>query len=167
MELVTLIVGSVSDRPVVDPALEIFKKFNIPFRLRVCSAHRDPERLISEVSEAEENGTRIFIAAAGMAAHLAGAVAAHTVRPVIGLPVGSGPLKGQDSLLSTVMMPPGIPVATVGVDAGKNAAWLAMQILALLPDGAKLAIALEEERERMKSLLGEAQEKWLEDIEPA
>ena len=167
MELVTLIVGSISDRPVIDPALEIFKKFNIPFRLRICSAHRDPERLVSEVKQAEESGTRIFIAAAGMAAHLAGAVAAHTVRPVIGLPVGSGPLKGQDSLLSTVMMPPGIPVATVGVDAGKNAAWLAMQILALLPDGEKLEMALEEERERMKVLLGEAQEKWLEDIESA
>ena len=99
-----------------------------------------------------------------MAAHLAGMVAAHTVRPVIGLPIASGPLKGQDSLLSTVMMPAGIPVATVAIDGGKNAAWLALEILALLPDGAKIRKELEEERDRMRDLLEEAERKWVEDL---
>ncbi len=167
MDLVTIIVGSASDRPVVDPALEILQRHKVSFRLRVCSAHRDPERLIEEIKEAEENGTRVFIAVAGMAAHLAGVIAAHTVRPVIGLPVGTGPLKGRDSLLSTVMMPSGIPVATVSVDGGRNAAWLAIQILSLLPDGARLEKELEDERERMKELLKESEEKWLEDMESA
>jgi len=165
MPLVTVIVGSASDRPVVDKALEIFTKFNVDYQLKVASAHRDPERVIKMVREAEDEGTRVFIAAAGMAAHLAGVIAAHTVRPVIGLPVSSGPLKGQDALLSTVMMPPGIPVATVAVDGGKNAAWLAIQILALLPDGARLEIVLENERKRMRELLSEAEEKWQEDLE--
>ena len=165
MALVTVIVGSASDRPVVDPALEILKKHRIAFELKVASAHRCPERLVSIVKKAEENGTRVFIAAAGMAAHLAGVVAANTVRPVIGIPVSSGPLKGQDSLLSTVMMPPGIPVATVSIDGGRNAAWLAIQILALLADGARLKKELEEERGRMQRLLEEAEEKWLKDLE--
>jgi 5-(carboxyamino)imidazole ribonucleotide mutase len=164
MALVTIIVGSASDRPIIDPALEIFEKFKVPYRLRVCSAHRDPERLVKEIREAEEEGTRVFIAAAGMAAHLAGMVAAHTIRPVIGLPVGSGPLKGEDSLLSMVMMPSGIPVATVAIDGGKNAAWLAIEILALLPDGAGFEKDLADERERAKGLLKEAQDKWLQDL---
>jgi len=165
MALVTVIAGSASDRPVVDQALEIFRKFRIPYELKVASAHRDPERVVKVIKDAEENGTRVFIAAAGMAAHLAGAVAANTVRPVIGLPVGSGPLKGQDALLSTVMMPPGIPVATVAVDGAKNAAWLALQILALLPDGAKLQKDLEDEREKMRSRLCETEDSWCADLE--
>ncbi len=165
MALVTVIVGSSSDRPVVDKTLEIFRRLKVSFDLKVASAHRDPERLVKIVSDAEENGTRVFIAAAGMAAHLAGAVAAHTVRPVIGLPIGSGPLKGKDSLLATVMMPSGIPVATVAVDGGSNAAWLAIQILALLPDGAILQKELENERERMRELLQEAESKWIEEME--
>jgi len=165
MPLVTVIVGSASDRPIVDKALEVFRQFKVDFELKVASAHRDPQRVVKIVKEAEENGTRVFIAAAGMAAHLAGAVAANTVKPVIGIPVGSGPLKGQDALLSTVMMPPGIPVATVAIDAGKNAAWLALEILALLPDCAKLEVELEEERGRMKELLSEAEEQWRCDLE--
>lgn len=165
MAQVTVIVGSASDRPVVDPALEVLRQFKIPFDLRVASAHRNPVRVVELVREAEEKGTRVFIAAAGMAAHLAGTVAAHTLRPVIGLPVGSGPLKGQDSLLATVMMPSGVPVATVGVDGGKNAAWLALEILALLEDGSRLQKELEGERERMRGLLAQAEEKWLEDLE--
>jgi 5-(carboxyamino)imidazole ribonucleotide mutase len=165
MALVTVIVGSATDRPIVDPVLEILRKYRVAYDLHVVSAHRDPDRLIKLVKEAEEGGTRVFIAAAGMAAHLAGAVAAQTVRPVIGLPVGSGPLKGQDSLLSTVMMPSGIPVATVAIDGGKNAAWLALEILALLPDGAKIENDLVEERERMRGLLQETEEKWHEDLE--
>jgi len=165
MALVTVIVGSATDRPIVDPALEILRKHRVAYDLHVASAHRDPDRLAKLVKEAEEGGTRVFIAAAGMAAHLAGAIAAQTTRPVIGLPVGSGPLKGQDSLLSTVMMPSGIPVATVAVDGGKNAAWLALEILALLPDGARLQKDLEEERKRMRGLLEETEQKWLEDLE--
>jgi len=165
MSLVTVIVGSASDRPVVDPALDIFRKYKVPYTLKLASAHRDPKKVYEIVKEAEENGTRVFIAVAGMAAHLAGVVAANTVRPVIGLPVGSGPLKGQDSLLSTVMMPSGVPVATVAIDGGKNAAWLAIEILALLPDGARLQKELEDERERTRELLEEAEEKWLEDLE--
>ena len=165
MAFVTVIVGSATDRPIVDPALEILRKYRVAFDLHVASAHRDPDRLVKLVNEAEEGGTRVFIAAAGMAAHLAGAIAAQTTRPVIGLPVGSGPLKGQDSLLSTVMMPSGIPVATVAIDGGKNAAWLALEILALLPDGARLQKDLEEERKRMRGLLEETEQKWLEDLE--
>jgi len=165
MAVVTVIVGSATDRPLVDPALQILRKFRVAHDLRVASAHRDPERLVKIVKEAEDNGTRVFIAAAGMAAHLAGAVAAQTIRPVIGLPVGSGPLKGQDSLLSTVMMPSGIPVATVAIDGGKNAAWLALEILALLPDCAKFHNELLEERERMRKLLEETEQKWHEDLE--
>lgn len=165
MALVTIIVGSATDRPVVDRTIDILKRFKIDFELKVASAHRDPERTAKIIEEAEENGTRVFIAAAGMAAHLAGLVAAHTTRPVIGIPVASGPLKGQDSLLSTVMMPSGIPVATVAIDGGVNAAWLALQILALLPDGARLQVELEEERERTRELLTEAEEKWLADLE--
>lgn len=165
MALVTIIVGSATDRPVVDPTIDILKRFNVNLELKVASAHRNPERTTKIIAEAEENGTRVFIAAAGMAAHLAGLVAAHTTRPVIGIPVASGPLKGQDSLLSTVMMPSGIPVATVAIDGGANAAWLALQILALLPDGARLQVVLEEERERMRELLVEAEEKWLSDLE--
>ena len=165
MALVTVIVGSATDRPVVDPALDIFRRFKVPYELKVASAHRDPKKVYEIVKAGEENGTRVFIAAAGMAAHLAGVVAANTVRPVIGLPVGSGPLKGQDSLLSTVMMPSGVPVATVAIDGGKNAAWLALQILALLPDGARIQKELEEERDRARELLEEAEEQWLEDLE--
>lgn len=165
MALVTIIAGSASDRPVIDPALDILRSFKIDFELKVSSAHRDPDRTASIVKEAEENGTRVFIAAAGMSAHLAGFVAAHTTRPVIGIPVASGPLKGHDSLLSTVMMPPGIPVATVSVDGGKNAAWLAIEILALLPAGARLQKEIEDERKRMRDLLKEAEEQWLDDLE--
>jgi len=165
MTLVTIITGSVSDRPVVDPAIEVLRKFKVPFRLYVASAHRDPDRVAKIVRDAEADGTRVFIAAAGMAAHLAGMVAARTTRPVIGVPVGSGPLGGEDSLLSTVMMPAGIPVATVAIDGGKNAAWLALEILALLPDGASIAKGLQDERENTRNALAEAEEKWLREIQ--
>jgi 5-(carboxyamino)imidazole ribonucleotide mutase len=164
MALVTIIVGSPNDRPVIDPALEILRNFKIEFELKVSSAHRDPERTASIVKEAEENGTRVFIAAAGMAAHLAGLVAAHTTRPVIGIPVSSGPLKGQDSLLSTMMMPAGVPVATVAVDGGKNAAWLAIEILALIPEFANLKKELASERIRMREQLLDAEKKWVEEL---
>jgi 5-(carboxyamino)imidazole ribonucleotide mutase len=163
MALVTVIVGSASDRAVIDPALDLLRSFKISFDLKVSSAHRNPERVIEIIHVAEESGTRVYIAAAGMAAHLAGLVAAHTIKPVIGLPVGSGPLKGQDSLLSTVMMPSGVPVATVAIDNGKNAAWLALEILALLPECEYLQKELVNSRETMRKDLEKAERKWVEE----
>ena len=130
---VTIFLGSGSDFDVIKDGLEILKEFGVPFDLEVTSAHRSPERTLKLVREAEEKGAEVFIAVAGKAAHLAGVVAAHTVRPVIGVPVESAALAGMDALLSTVQMPRGIPVATValGKTGGANAALLAVQILAL------------------------------------
>jgi 5-(carboxyamino)imidazole ribonucleotide mutase len=136
----------------------------VDYELKVCSAHRDPDRLVEVIQSAEKTGCLVFIAAAGMAAHLAGAVSAHTTRPVIGIPVGSGPLKGQDSLLSTVMMPPGIPVATVGIDGGKNAAWLACQIIAIHPDHSGLRDKLLAERKSTRAKLLESENSWNDEI---
>jgi 5-(carboxyamino)imidazole ribonucleotide mutase len=164
MAQVTIIVGSASDRPVIDPAIEILRGFKIEVGLHVASAHRDPARVARIVADSEKRGTQVFIAAAGMAAHLAGMVASHTVKPVIGLPIGSGPFSGQDSLLSTVMMPAGVPVATVAVDGGKNAAWLALEILALLPGNEEIAKGLNEERTRAHRDLADAEKKWLKEI---
>lgn len=125
--------GSKSDEPTVRPCAEILDKLGISYRFTISSAHRTPERTEKLVSDAEAQGCQVFICAAGMAAHLAGAVAARTIRPVIGIPVTSGNLGGMDALLSTVMMPAGFPVATVALDksGARNAAWLAAQIMAL------------------------------------
>ena len=130
---VTVFLGSESDFEVIEDGLDILKEFGVPFTLEVTSAHRSPERTLRLVREAEERGTAVFIAVAGKAAHLAGVVAAHTVRPVIGVPVESAALSGMDALLSTVQMPKGIPVATValGKAGGANAALLAVEILAV------------------------------------
>jgi phosphoribosylaminoimidazole carboxylase PurE protein len=130
---VTILLGSDSDFPVIEDALGILGEFGVPFVLEVTSAHRSPERTLRLVREAEEKGTEIFIAVAGKAAHLAGVVAGHTIKPVIGVPVASESLAGMDALLSTVQMPKGVPVATValGSHGGSNAALLAVQILAL------------------------------------
>ena len=130
---VTIFLGSESDFDVIKDGLDILKEFGVPFTLEVTSAHRSPERTLRLVREAEESGTAVFIAVAGKAAHLAGVVAAHTVRPVIGVPVESAGLGGMDALLSTVQMPKGIPVATMalGKTGGANAALLAVEILAL------------------------------------
>ena len=129
---VAVIMGSDSDLPVVEAAFPIFDKFGINYTKNVMSAHRTPHDVIEFIKNSENNGCKVFIAAAGMAAHLAGALAAHTVRPVIGIPIESGGMGGIDSLLSTVMMPPGVPVATVAVgkSGAKNSAILAIQILA-------------------------------------
>ena len=129
---VAVIMGSDSDLPVVEAAFPIFEKFGINYTKNVMSAHRTPHDVIEFIKNSENNGCKVFIAAAGMAAHLAGALAAHTVRPVIGIPIESGGMGGIDSLLSTVMMPPGVPVATVAVgkSGAKNSAILAIQILA-------------------------------------
>lgn len=130
---VTVFLGSDSDFDVIEGGLDILKDFGVPFTLEVTSAHRSPERTVRLVREAEERGTAVFIAVAGKAAHLAGVVAAHTVRPVIGVPVEGGALSGMDALFSTVQMPKGIPVATValGKAGGANAALLALEILAV------------------------------------
>ena len=140
---VTIFLGSGSDFDVIKDGLEILKEFGVPFDLEVTSAHRSPERTLRLVREAEEKGTEVFIAVAGKAAHLAGVVAAHTVRPVIGVPVESAALAGMDALLSTVQMPKGIPVATValGKAGGANAALLAVQILALHDAGLRKKLA--------------------------
>lgn len=127
--VVGILTGSPSDLPVVTKAREVFDLLGIPCDIRVLSAHRTPVATVKYIEQAEERGVEVFIACAGMAAHLAGVVAAHTTRPVIGVPLASGALQGVDALLATVQMPPGIPVATVGVDGAKNAAFLAARIL--------------------------------------
>ena len=144
MKKVAIIMGSDSDLPVVTPAVETLKEFDIETEVRVLSAHRTPEQLRLFASSARENGFGVMIAAAGKAAHLAGAVAANTTLPVIGIPVKASTLDGLDALLSTVQMPAGIPVATVAIDGAKNAALLALQILAVSDES--LAKKLDEQR---------------------
>ena len=128
---VAIIMGSKSDLPIVQGAFKIFDEFGIAYTARVMSAHRTPEIAAEFASHAKENGIKVLICAAGMAAHLAGVMAAHTTLPVIGIPVASEPFNGLDSLLSTVQMPPGIPVATVGINGALNAGILAVQMLAV------------------------------------
>ena len=147
MAQVAIFIGSASDEPVIAPCAEVLRKLGVSYRFTVTSAHRTPERTEALVRELEAEGCRVFICAAGMAAHLAGAVAARTLKPVIGIPVSGAALGGMDALLSTVQMPPGFPVATVALDkAGAiNAAWLAAQILALTDPGLAAALAVERE----------------------
>lgn len=161
MPQVAIFMGSASDEALVAPCTDILKQLGISHILTVASAHRTPERVRSLVTSLEADGCRVFICAAGMAAHLAGAVAALTLRPVIGIPLAASPLGGMDALLSTVQMPPGFPVATVSLDKGgsRNAAWLAARILAL--DDFALAARLAEARDAMR----EAVEKAAVDIE--
>ena len=130
---VAILMGSESDLSVMQAAADIFKQLQIHHEIKITSAHRTPDITQRYISDAESRGCRVFIAGAGLAAHLAGAVAAHTIKPVIGVPIDSGPLNGLDALLSTVQMPSGIPVATVaiGKTGAKNAAYLAAQILSL------------------------------------
>ncbi|PTQ53266.1 MAG: Phosphoribosylaminoimidazole carboxylase catalytic subunit [Brockia lithotrophica] len=131
MARVLVILGSASDRERVRPLLDVLARFGEPSDIRIASAHRNLEDVLAIVREAEQSGVRVVIAAAGLAAHLPGVVAGQTVLPVIGLPLAVGPLHGVDALLSIAQMPPGVPVATVGVNAGENAAYLALHILAL------------------------------------
>lgn len=130
MGRVGLILGSKSDFPTAEKALSVLQEFNIPVEVHILSAHRSPDEARRFASSAREGGFLVLIAFAGMAAHLAGALAANTTLPVIGVPCKGSCFDGMDALLSTVMMPPGIPVATVGVDAGKNAGLLAVEIMA-------------------------------------
>ena len=127
--VVTLVMGSASDLPIVESCENILRELSIPFATRVCSAHRTPDDLKQLIEQSVS--TQIFIGFAGRAAHLSGVLAAHTHKPVIGVPVASGKLLGFDALLSTVQMPPGVPVATVDVDGGANAGMLAARILSL------------------------------------
>ena len=134
MKKVAIIMGSDSDLPIVTPAIKQLKDLGIETEVRVMSAHRTPQEANEFSSKAIENGFGVIIAAAGMAAHLGGVLAASTTLPVIGIPCSSKVLDGMDAMLATVMMPPGIPVATVGVNATKNAAILAAEIIALGDD---------------------------------
>lgn len=131
---VAVLMGSDSDFPVMQNTLDVLKSLAIPYEVRITSAHRTPAETHAYVTDADARGCAVFIAAAGLAAHLAGAVAANTVKPVIGVPLDAGSLQGADALLSTVQMPGGIPVASVaiGKPGAKNAAYLAAQILALV-----------------------------------
>lgn len=133
MAFVAILMGSDSDLPLVENTLNVLKSFDIAYEVKVASAHRTPDVVATYVTDAERRGCQVFICAAGLAAHLAGAVAARTLRPVIGIPVDGGPLNGVDALYSTVMMPGGIPVATVAVGkaGARNAGYLAAQIMAV------------------------------------
>lgn len=146
MSFVAILMGSNSDWPIMQSTTEVLTSLRIEHEVRITSAHRTPAATMEYVEDATTRGCGVFVCAAGLAAHLAGAVAAHTTRPVIGVPVDSGPLSGFDALLSTVQMPGGIPVATVAVGkaGAKNAAYLAGQILALADP--QLAERLAEDR---------------------
>lgn len=145
MKKVGIVMGSDSDLPVIQKATDLLKALQIPFEVHVYSAHRTPQQAHDFAANAREQGFGVLIAAAGMAAHLAGAIAANTTLPVIGIPCKGSVLDGMDALLSTVQMPSGIPVATVGINNGANAALLAAQILAV--EDADLARRLAEKRE--------------------
>lgn len=134
MKKVAIIMGSDSDLPIVKGAVDELKAYGVPFEAHVMSAHRTPELASKFAMSAKDNGFGVIICAAGMAAHLAGVIAGHTTLPVIGIPIKSGAMNGLDALLATVMMPSGIPVATVAVDGAKNAAILAIQMLSLSDD---------------------------------
>ena len=131
MKKVALIMGSQSDLPVVEKAIKTLEEYEVPFEVHVFSAHRTPDEAADFALHARENGFGVIVAAAGMAAHLAGALAARTTLPVIGIPIKSKALDGIDALLSTVQMPSGIPVATVAIDGAVNAALLSLEILAV------------------------------------
>jgi phosphoribosylaminoimidazole carboxylase PurE protein len=149
---IAFLLGSDSDLPVLEGAFSTLQELGIGFHVRILSAHRTPEEAGEFARNAKANGVRVLIGVAGMAAHLAGALAAHSPLPVIGVPVDSGPLRGEDALLSTAMMPPGVPVAATGIGkaAAKNAALFAVRILALADDdiAAKVEISRASEREK-------------------
>jgi 5-(carboxyamino)imidazole ribonucleotide mutase len=153
MKKVAIIMGSDSDFPVVQKAVKKLKEFDVPYEVHVMSAHRTPDKAIEFSANAKKNGFGVIIAAAGMAAHLAGVLAAKTTLPVIGIPCKSAQLDGMDALLATVMIPTGIPVATVAVDGAANAAILAVEMLALSDD--TLAQKLEDMKLEMEKGVAE------------
>jgi 5-(carboxyamino)imidazole ribonucleotide mutase len=154
---VAIMMGSKSDLETMKPAAEICRKLGLSVVVRVLSAHRTPEEAAAFVRESAEGGTKVFICGAGGAAHLAGAVAAQTTRPVIGVPIASGSLQGFDSLLSTVQMPPGMPVATVAVGGAENAGLLAAQIVAVADPALAAKVAAERQARRAKVLDSDAE----------
>ena len=162
MKKVGIIMGSDSDLPIIKKATDTLKALDIPFEVHIYSAHRTPEQAKDFAAGARENGFGVLIAAAGMAAHLAGAIAANTTLPVIGIPCKSSVLDGMDALLSTVMMPTGIPVATVAINGGGNAALLAAQILAVAD--ADLAARLDQKRAADAALVLEKDAQVMEQL---
>ena len=146
MKFVSIVISSKSDYEIMQECAAILEKFGVPYELVISSAHRSPERTTNYIKNAEAKGVQVFIAAAGMAAHLAGTIAAETTKPVLGVPMVGGELKGQGALLSTVMMPSGMPVGTVAIGkvGAENAAYLAIQIMALQDD--ELKVKLQEDR---------------------
>ncbi len=155
---VAFVLGSDSDLPTLDGAFEILDQLEIGYQVRILSAHRTPEEAAAFARGAKDDGFQVLIGVAGMAAHLAGALAAHSLLPVLGIPIDSGPLKGQDALLSTVMMPPGIPVGTLGIGSSgaRNAALLATRILALGDGDIAARLAAHVEADRQKALAKDA-----------
>ncbi len=156
--LVGIVMGSDSDLPVMEEAERILDQFQVPYEVTLSSAHRSPNRTIHYANSAEARGLEVIIVGAGAAAHLAGFIASETILPVIGIPIDSSPLKGMDSLLSTVQMPGGVPVATmaIGRAGAKNAAILAVQILAL--KSPQLREALKAYKKRLEQEVGEKAE---------
>ena len=148
MKKVGIIMGSTSDLPVVEKAINVLKDLGIPYEVHVFSAHRTPDEARDFSRSARDKGFGVIIAAAGMAAHLAGAVAANTTLPVIGIPVKSAAFGGLDALLSTVQMPSGIPVATVAVDGAANAGYLAAEIIAVTDDAVRALLEAKREASR-------------------
>lgn len=163
MTQVAIFIGSASDDSVVSPCADVLKKLGISYRYTITSAHRTPERTEELMNELEADGCQVYICAAGMAAHLAGAVAARTIKPVIGIPVAGSTIGGLDALYATVQMPSGFPVATVALNGAKNAAWLAAEILALGDEA--LAAKLDAERAAMARQIAAKEEKLQKEIE--
>ena len=157
---VAIIMGSMSDFAKVEPAVSILQRYNVKVDVRCYSAHRSPVELGEFIEEAKTNGTEVIIAAAGMAAALPGVIASMTVLPVIGVPISGSNLEGMDALLSIVQMPPGIPVATVAINGSKNAAYLALQIIAVKNETVKNALL--KEREEMKQNVLNANEELVQ-----
>ena len=153
--IVSIIMGSTSDMPIMEKAAQLLNEFEIPFEINALSAHRTPAQVEEFARNAHKRGVKVIIAAAGMAAHLPGVIAAMTPLPVIGVPIKST-LEGVDALLAIVQMPPGIPVATVGINAGLNAAILATQILALSDE--RIAARVSEYKENLASKIAKANE---------
>ena len=135
MPKVRIILGSKSDLDIAQPLSKVLEDFGVEYDFHISSAHRNPEKTVALAQNAEQDGIKVIIACAGMAAHLPGVIASHTILPVIGMPVASGALGGIDALYSIVQMPPGVPVASVAINANRNAALLAIQILALADPG--------------------------------
>ena len=164
MSFVAVLMGSDSDWPTMQATTQTLSDLGISFEVRVSSAHRTPQETTAYVGDAEQRGCKIFICAAGLAAHLAGAVAAHTTKPVIGVPMDGGPLNGFDALLSTVQMPGGVPVATVAIGkaGAKNAGYLAAQMLAL--SDSELASRLNEDRVQNRASIQQKNEQVQNDL---